>query len=215
MSTENKNTNTVEVNMTKIDAALNAAKARKGKRAAGAENTDAATPEAPKAKRARLTDAERASRLASKEADRASRKAARQAARDERRAQKAASKPAAHLAKVAKAFARLPSLNDTAQETFDSITTNFSREQVNAIAQHLIHFNRVQATRRALEQRVEAGARVRVTGGDSRYVGQEGTVSKAQRIRCYVELANAKKPVYLFTSDVEVIEAAEATGTNG
>ncbi len=203
-----------KVNMTAIDAALSAAKARKGKRA-GSEpgNTNAETSAAPKKARTRLSDEERSARAAAKEADRAARKAKRQAERDERRAAKAANKPAAHLAKVEKAFARLPSLNEEAQATFNTITANFSRDQVNAIAQHCMHFNRVQATKRALEQKLEAGVRVRVIGGDSRYVGQEGTVSKAQRIRCYVDVG-AKKPIYLFTSEVEIVSAAEATGTD-
>jgi hypothetical protein len=46
-------------------------------------------------------------------------------------------------------------------------------------------------------------------------VGQTGTVSKAQRIRCYVEIPGVNKPVYLFTSDVETISEIVATGTNG
>lgn len=209
-------TEKTNINIPAIDAALAAAKARKGKRAAAnGENTTATSEASTKAKRTRLTDEERSARNAQKEADRAARKAKRAEERDARRAQRAATRAPAHLAKVEKAGNKLPTLNDEAQAQFNAITAGFSRDQVNAIAQHLMHFNRVQATKRALEQKLEAGARVRVVDGDPRYVGKTGTVSKAQRIRCYVEIEGAKKPVYLFTSDVEVVEAAEATGTEG
>jgi len=64
----------------------------------------------------------------------------------------------------------------------------------------------VQATQRALSQKVAAGDEVRILGGDPRYVGMTGTVSKAQRIRCYVTVGGVNKPIYLFTSDVQVLE---------
>ncbi len=205
-----------KTDMTKIDAALNAAKARKGRRSG--ENTDntqtVSEGSTPAVKRARLTDEEKAARQATKDADRAEKKAARTIARDARRAEKLANKPTAHLAKVAKAASKLPELNADAQIVFNDITTNYSRDQVNAIARHLEHFNREQATKRALEQKIEAGARVRIVGGDSRYVGQEGTVFKAQRIRCYVTVEGAKKPIYCFTSEVEVI-AEESVAKTG
>lgn len=200
--------------ISKIDAAINAAKSRKGKRA-GTDNDVTSNGSEPATKRPRLTDEQKAQRLAVKEQERAEKKADRIAARAARKAEQAANKPAAHLAKVAKAEAKLPVLETNAQATVNEVTTNFSRDQINAIAKHLEHFNRVQATKRALEQKINAGDKVRIVGGDSRFVGQEGVVSKAQRIRCYVEVAGAKKPIYLFTSEVELVEAAHATGTEG
>ena len=61
------------------------------------------------------------------------------------------------------------------------------------------------------------------------YLGCEGVVCESRRIRCFVEVEGVTNPVYLFTSDVEVLEAAEveveeseetenaleATGTEG
>ncbi len=209
-----------KADMTKIDAALNAAKARKGRRS-GNENTEGSATvvenATPAVKRVRMTDEEKAAKKAIKDAERAEKKTQRIATRDARRAEKLASKPVAHLAKVARAASKLPELTADAIVVFNDITTNYSREQVNAIARHLEHFNREQATKRALEQKLEAGARVRIVAGDSRYVGQEGIVFKAQRIRCYVTVEGAKKPVYLFTSEVELVteETASATGTEG
>lgn len=212
MNTENK------TDFSKIDAVLKQATDRKNKRA-GITGSATAPGEmsprvAPANKRPRLSDQEKAQRLAEKEADRIARKAARIHERDAKRAEKNANKPAAHLAKVEKAANRLPVLNDLAQVTVNDITTNFSRDQINAISAHLSHFNRLQATKRALEQRLEKGMQVRIVGGDSRYVGQVGEVFKAQRIRCYVTVEGAKKPIYLFTSEVELVAAASATGTN-
>jgi hypothetical protein len=63
--------------------------------------------------------------------------------------------------------------------------------------------------RAGASNKVEAGNTVTIISGDARYVGKTGTVSKAQRIRCYVEIPGVSKPVYLFTSDVEVMAAAE------
>ena len=85
------------------------------------------------------------------------------------------------------------------------------------LALHLQHFNRVKATERALGQRVVQGTSVRIVAGDPRFIGLSGTVVKAQRIRCYVEVPGIKKPVYLFTSDVEVqsTSAQASTGTDG
>jgi hypothetical protein len=84
------------------------------------------------------------------------------------------------------------------------------------LALHIQHFNRVKATERALDQRVVQGTPVRIIGGDPKFMGMTGTVTKAQRIRCYVTVPGAKREVYLFTSDVEVLEAVQsATGTEG
>jgi flagellar biosynthesis GTPase FlhF len=203
-----------------IDKAIAAARARKAAKGTdGSSNTNTA-PKTPKAdkgeatpKRPRLTDEEKAAREQARSEERAAKKAARDEARAAKRAERDNSKRTPHMSKVAKAAAKLPSLNDSAQVLFNDITANYSRDQVNAIALHLQHFNRVKATERALGQTIEAGMAVTIVGGDSRFVGQTGTVVKAQRIRCYVEVAGAKKPVYLFTSDVEPASAAAAART--
>lgn len=204
--------NVKQDNVSVIDAAINKAKARKATKS-GDKSEGSKEPKVPGTKRPRLSDEEKASRQANRDAERATKKASRDEARQAKRAMRDANKAPAHIAKVAKAFAKLPVLNETAQVAFGDITSNFSRDQVAAIAAHLNHFNRAKATERALSQKLEQGMSVRIVGGDSRFIGKVGTVSKAQRIRCYVEVEGAKKPVYLFTSDVEVMNAAQATGT--
>jgi len=219
-------------NTTAIDAAISAAKARKAAKN-NPESTEASTPGekperkarivGPKAekpvkepKRPRLTDEEKAARKATKDAERDAKKAVRTAARAEKLAAKASGKKPAHMEKVLKAAARLPGMSEQACRFLDEVTVNLSASDLTGLALHIQHFNRVKATERALSQKVGAGDTVRIVSGDPRFVGMTGTVSKAQRIRCYVEVPGAKKPVYLFTSDVEVISVAPAaTGTNG
>ena len=155
---------------------------------------------------------------AAQAAARAARQAQLKAEREARKAAKAndrqTGKPA-HMKKVERAASKLPVLNDQMQLTFNEVTTNFSAEQITALALHLQHFNRVKATERALSQKVETGTSVRIIGGDPKFIGMTGTVSLARRIRCFVEVPGVKKPVYLFTSDVEVLASVAATGTDG
>lgn len=220
-------------NTSAIDAAISAAKARQAAKN-NPESGEASTPGeekparkarivGPKAegpvkepKRPRLTDEEKAARKVTKDAERDAKKAVRTAARAEKLAAKASGKKPAHMEKVLKAAARLPGMSEQACRFLDEVTVNLSAADLTGLALHIQHFNRVKATERALSQKVGAGDTVRIVSGDPRFVGMTGTVSKAQRIRCYVEVPGAKKPVYLFTSDVEVTTVAPAaTGTNG
>lgn len=210
-----KDKETKATDVSAIDAAINKATKNKQRKIDSgelpADGTAPATEAA--AKRPRLSDAQKLERQTQRDADRQTRKAERATARDAKRAERDASKVPAHMAKVTKAAAKLPALNDEAQLMFNDITSNFARDQINAIALHLAHFNRVKATERALNQKLEAGMNVRIVSGDPKFVGLEGTVSKAQRIRAYVNVEGSKKPIYVFTSDVEVIQSNEKTGT--
>jgi hypothetical protein len=195
MNTESESNASVDA----IDNMINEARAKRG---------DSTPAEA--AKRVPLTEEQRKERDAKRESERAERKLQREQARQQKQAEREAAKKPAHMSKVDKAAERLPELRDLGQQMLRDITSNMSRDQVAALAAHLTHFNRTKATERALAQALKAGDRVRITGGDPRFVGTEGVVSKAQRIRCYVEVPGAKRPIYLFTSDVEVLAAEQA-----
>ncbi len=215
-----------DTDVSAIDKALAAAKQRKAKRE-GSTSTDATTetpkaakaPKAEKAatpKRPRLTDEEKAARQATKDAERAEKKAARDAARAAKKAEREASKQPAHMRKVMKAAEKLGTLGENAQLIFNDATANLTAAELATLALHIQHFNRVKATERALNQVIENGQQVRIVGGDPRFIGKTGTVSKAQRIRCYVTVEGVKKDVYLFTSDVEVVsEAASSAAAAG
>jgi hypothetical protein len=207
-----------------IDKALAAAKAR----AAARINLDDDAPKAkadkpskePKAKKETAPDAAKQQKKEALEAARAAAKAKRDAEREARRAAKTAdagSKKSAHMKKVEKAGSKLPQLNSAAEEHFNELTTNLSRAQVAALALHLQHFNRVKATEMAAGRSYKQGQPVRIVGGDPKFIGMQGTIDSARPLRCFVNVPGVRKPVYLFTSDIEPVEEAPlaATGTDG
>lgn len=209
------NDSTLDSKLSAIDKALAAAKARKAMKDSQNAPQDAAEKNTTKV----VTDnVVKAAKNAERDATRESARAQRTKEREARRAAKAtdlANKKPAHMKKIASAAAKLPTLSQSAQILFSDITSNLPNDQVIAVALHLQHFNRTKATERALGQRVTAGQQVRITAGDPRYVGKTGTIARAQRIRCYVTIPGIKREVYLFTSDVEIVESAAKTGTEG
>lgn len=220
MSNETTNLK-VDSKLTKIDAALRAAEARKATKlaaAGGSTNIQARVAGANKPatdKKPALSSDEKQAKTLAREQDRNAKKTVRDAARAEKKATKEANRKPAHMLKVTKAASKLPKLVSQAEETVNDITTNFGRDQITAIALHLQHFNRVKATERSLTQKIEAGMTVKIVGGDPRFIGMTGTVSQSQRIRCYVTVPGAKKPVYLFTSDCEPFVAAKKLASSG
>jgi hypothetical protein len=206
---ENIQAQDLNTKLSAIDKALAQAKARK----AAKDSSPPPAGDDVQTFTIQKTDDNKAMKLAEREARRA------QIAKDreERKAAKAAAQPKgpAHMKKIASAANKLPTLTDTAQLLFNEATTNFSAEQLTALALHIQHFNRVKATERALNQRVVQGTQVRIIGGDPKFIGMTGSVTKAQRIRCYVTVPGVKREVYCFTSDIEVLEATQAlTGTD-
>lgn len=170
-----------EDNMSAIDRALAAAKARKAQRDSlyGESNNTPTVPPAkksspavPKAKPSKpqgedreaaksKRDEERAAREAAKlekaaaeEAAKAARKAEREAAKAAKRAAKQDEKSAkkpAHMKKVDRARAKCPALLGDAEAMFGEITANLSAQQIDALAQHLMVHNRAMATVRATQ----------------------------------------------------------------
>lgn len=211
MQTTTSNDTNLDTKLSAIDKALAAAKARKAAKE-GSSPPPAPTAKEPKAKKETQPDFAKAQRSEALKAAREAAKVQREAERAVRRANKDANpKGPVHMKKVAKAAEKLPPLgSESAERIFNEITVNFGAAVISALALHLQHFNRTKATERALGQKVEAGARVSIVSGDPRYIGMTGTVDRAQRIRCYVNVPGVRKPVYLFTSDVAVLPAEEA-----
>lgn len=240
---ENENSNVKSINLDKLDAAIKAAEARKAAKAA-LGNTGTTTAIAPvkaakpakekKVKDTSAKDAEKAEKdaakalaKAAKEAERIAKKQQLEAERAERKAKKTEEKAAkvaakgstkkpAHMVKLEKAASKLPALTEAAEKEFNFAVANLTAADVAALALHLQHHNRVAATERALNSKIEQGMRVRIVGGDPRHIGKEGTVEKAQRIRAYIVVDGLDKSIYCFTSDVEVVQQNEkSTGTEG
>lgn len=203
--------------VSKIDAAIAKAQARKDAKNGTAPKTTATgeltkvegTPaqKPVKVAKPKVSDEEKAAKQAQKDAERAKKKAERDAAREVKRLEKEKNKATPHMSKVDKAAEKLMKLSSEATLAFNELTANFGRDMLSGIADHLIHFNRVKATERALSQKVSVGDQVRIVSGGTRFTGATGIVEKSQRIRCYVTVEGAKKPVYLFTSDVELVKA--------
>jgi len=174
--------NTAETTLDVIATAVAAAKARKASKVAN----PAASAE------------ERAAAKAAREEARAARRAERERA--------AANRKLPHLKKVEKVLAGLPNLTEDVSGIYNNLVSAQSADQLLALAAHLQQHVRLQRTLQATSSTpVTPGTRVRITGGDHRLVGTYGTVDRSQRIRCYVKVDGREKPVYLFTSDVEVV----------
>ena len=197
-----------QTNISAIDKALAAAKARRAaKEAAGALEPSASEARGTAASAPAFAAQQKKEALAlARETARAAREAAREAKRSSR-----APKGETHMKKVKRAEERLPSLSEAAQALFNQSTVSLPAAELSALALHIQHYNRARATERAVSAEVKVGTQVRIIGGDPRFVGKTGPITKVQRIRCFVEIPGREKPVYLFTSDVELIEpAAEA-----
>ncbi len=206
-----ENTQSQDLNrFSAIDKALTLAKARKAVRDVALAHAEAfgntsneVKTHTPANKDKAVKIAERLERQQKIATERATRKALKLKVKE------ILTKGPVYMKKLARAASKLPSLTDAAQLLFNEVTVNFSREQLTAIALHLQHFNRVKATERALGQKVTQGMAVRIVGGDPKFVGMTGSVIRSQRIRCYVAIPGVKREVYLFTSDVEVVPAAD------
>lgn len=209
-----------------IERALAAARARK----AAAEGAAAEAPDAevetevavekpskakPKAKAPvedkaatkAARDAERAAKKLQMEAEREARRAAREANKADKAVKESTTeKKLAHMKKVEKARAKLPSLTDLAQRIFGDATANLSAVQLDALALHLQHHNRETATIRANAlPPLPLGATVRITGGDPKFIGMTGKVIHSQKLRAKVEVPGFTKEVYIYNGQAEVV----------
>jgi hypothetical protein len=190
-------------NLDKIDAVIAAARARK---AAGEAPSGAVVATDVVEKTPRISAEERLAKKAEIENDRSRRRA--------ERAEKSAQKQV-HMKKIDNARSKLPQLSSYSQTVFDELIVNLPAEQLTALALHLQHHNRLKATQRAVSTTIELGHEVKIIGGDPKFIGKVGTITEVRRIRCFVSVPGVKKPVYCFTSDVEVIPALANTGTDG
>lgn len=195
-----------------IDAAIAKAKARK----ATGDGTPTSKPRVTNEEK----QAAKAAKQAAKEAAKVSKaveKAAKKAEREAKKATKANVLPG--TARLASAEARLPTLSESASETLaDIFRHNPGTEDLVSIIAHLQHSLRSRQTvAAALGTNVKEGQTVTLIAGEPRFVGKTGVVTKVSRIRCHVQLEGREKPIYVFTSDVEVLaeNQVEATGTDG
>lgn len=203
-----KTENTKMSDFNKIDEAIAAANARRAAKNGGESHGS----NQEKKGRKRLSAEEREARDRAREQEKAERQAAREAKKEAARQAREANKKPAHLTKVEKAAAKLPTLEYEANCLFESVTQTLSLNETAALAAHLEHFVREQRTKAALNSEVKVGQSVTIVSGDDpSLIGKTAVVTRAQRIRCYVSVPGHDKPVYLFTSDVQPLESVEQT----
>lgn len=109
----------------------------------------------------------------------------------------------AHMSKVDKVAAQLPELSAEAKALYDG-AFGMSTADINALVAHLSVEIRRRGVRAVVDApRVEVGQRVTVNSGHPRFQGMSGTVTRCQRIRCYVRLDGRDKDDYFFIADVQ------------
>jgi hypothetical protein len=212
-----------KVSTTKIDALIAAAHARNKrsvtadpetvKKLADAKDQSKAAEAARAAARA-LRESARGDRKAQREkdsAERASKRAERKAAVEAKRAERDANR----AAKAAMKGKKAPELTGSAKDAYEMVATLELTEiaAVHAALGTLVKSRSIGAVGKIAEaDRPEPGDHVRITGGE--HAGKTGYVSKAQRIRCFVDIEGLpegkKKNVYLYISQVEVLPDSAA-----
>jgi hypothetical protein len=114
----------------------------------------------------------------------------------------------AHLAKVEAYGKGLPTPSAAVVELLE-LARALSTGDMNVLATHIAFDARKRATIIASSNAkacpIKEGDRVKIiaASGNPRFIGQVGTVTRANRIRIFVQLATVKHPVYLFSSEVE------------
>lgn len=185
--------------LTAIERALAAAKARKAVR----ESTDSDEKPTTTNEVRDLKSAEKEAARARRAAERETRTAEREKRKQEK--QERTRNADVHMKKVETARKKLPSLGEETRQLFERATSNFDKVQLEALALHLQFHNRLQSTIRAPSKPIPVGTEVRIVSGDHRYIGLTGTISRSQKLRSHVVVPGRSREVYTFTSDLEVV----------
>lgn len=113
----------------------------------------------------------------------------------------------AHMAKVQKFAAKLPSLTENAMSVFTR-AEKLTPGELNVLSAHVALLARTRATATAGSIKFKEGDPVRIHSGvDTRFIGQEGVVTKVQRIRIFVKVSGFERDAYVFASNCEPLNA--------
>jgi hypothetical protein len=113
-----------------------------------------------------------------------------------------------HVGKLAKAESKLPQLSNKAQIAFNELTVSLSNPEISALIAHFMHYNRATSIINALKSKeriLTYGQNVEIIGGDARYIGKSGVITKTGKIKCHVDIG-LKNPIYVFVTDVLEME---------
>lgn len=191
----------IEVTKPKSEAEL-----KKDKQAAEAAAKDVARA---------TKDAERAASKKERDDKREKEKTERIAKREAAKAAKAA-KPGrevpAHMAKVTAFRNTLPTPNADVEMVLKA-AEELSTGDLCILASWISVKARERATLNASSTKVSIGDKVRIISGNTKFIGKVGEVTRCQRIRLFVTVEGFSKEVYLFNSDVELLDVQADTKT--
>lgn len=161
-------------------------------------------------------DQERAAKKAELEVKRAAKKAEREAAKAAKAAERASKAPAWQR-KIERLQAALPESSDNLAALAETIQ-NFTDVELTSALAYVEFERRVRGIRATAElkagegQVLEVGDKVLIKNCNARkFIGQVGIVSTVRRIRAFVTVPGFETDAYVFTSDVEVLEPANAS----
>lgn len=191
--------------MSKLEEQIAAAKARRNARIVSASPVQTT----PKPKRVARSAEQKIADLRAAEELKQEKRLKREQLSAAKKAEREAARRSPHMNKAQKAIERLPELHDDVRALFAQITDELSLDAVKSLAMHLNAHYRVKRTEEAVGVVRELGDCVRIISGDNVALwGCEGVVTKAQRIRCYVDVGGTE--AYLFTSETELLTPSEA-----
>ncbi len=174
-----------------------------------------AARDAERAEKKAVRDAERASKKAELEVKRAAKKAERDAAKAAKAAERANRAPSWQR-KIERLQAALPESTENLTALASTLESFSDVELTSALA--FVEFERrtrgIKATaslKAAEGQVLNTGDKVLIKNCNARkFIGQIGIVDLVRRIRAFVVVPGFDTKAYVFTSDVEVLEPANA-----
>lgn len=199
----------------KADAEKAQRKALVSAEKAKADAEKAAAKDAERAEKKAIRDQERAAKKAELEIKRAAKKAEREAAKAAKAAERANKAPAWQR-KIERLTAALPEATENLTN-LQSVLTTFSDVELTSALAYVEFERRVRGIRATAElkasegQTLNVGDKVLIKNCNARkFIGQVGVVDLVRRIRAFVVVPGFDTKAYVFTSDVEVLEPANA-----
>lgn len=200
-------------------AIVSAEKQSKTKELDAEKLAEKAAKDAEKAQKKAVRDQERAAKKGELEAKRAIKKAEREATKAAKQAERANRAPSWQR-KIERLQAALPETSDNLTSLAKDLTNFTDVELTSALA--YVEFERrtrgIKATaelKTAKGQTLNVGDKVLIKNCNARkFIGQIGIVDLVRRIRAFVVVPGFDTKAYVFTSDVELLEPADAEDMN-
>jgi hypothetical protein len=196
-------------------ALVSAEKASKTKELDAEKLAAKAAREAQRAEKKAIRDQERAAKKAELEVKRAAKRAEREAAKAAKAAERVNKAPAWQR-KIERLAAALPEATENLTN-LRTVLAAFSDVELTSALAYVEYERRVRGIRATAElkaaegQTLNVGDKVLIKNCNARkFIGQVGVVDLVRRIRAFVVVPGFDTKAYVFTSDVEVLEPANA-----